>query len=123
MVGQLNCAVFGVLRQVDAVELLKGTIKLSMLKSVKTRVPRYSFTYLVILDGFSQRFHLHSLIQLIFVQQVDEIIQRALVEAHLRVEGTHALKDVHPAAIQSPVNREAFVIRLASEVIQPLRLF
>lgn len=36
MVGQLNCAVFGVLRQVDAVELLKGTIKLSMLKSVET---------------------------------------------------------------------------------------
>lgn len=34
------------------------------------------------------------------------------MEAHLRVQGTHALKDVHPTAIQSPVNREAFVTGL-----------
>lgn len=38
------------------------------------------------------------------------------MEAHLRVQGTHALKDVHSAAIQSPVNREAVVTQLTSEV-------
>lgn len=43
------------------------------------------------------------------MQQVDEIIQRAFVEAHLRVEGTHALKNIHTASIQSPANRETFV--------------
>lgn len=31
------------------------------------------------------------------------------MEAHLRVQGTHALKDIHPTAIQSPVNTKDFV--------------
>lgn len=39
------------------------------------------------------------------MQQVDEIVQRALVEAHFRVECPHALKDLHAAGIQSPTNQ------------------
>lgn len=57
--------------------------------------------YLVVLDGLSQRFHLHSLIKLIFMQQVDEIIQRAFMKAHFRVERTHALKNLHTTGVQS----------------------
>lgn len=60
------------------------------------------FCHLIVLDGLSQRFHLHGFIELIFMQQVNEIIQRALMEAHLRVQGTHALKSVHTTGIQSP---------------------
>lgn len=63
------------------------------------------FCYLVVLDGLSQGFHLNSLIQLVFMQQVNEIIQRALMEAHFRVECSHALKNLHAAAIQSPRTR------------------
>lgn len=49
------------------------------------------------------------------MQQVDEIIQRAFVEAHLGVEGTHALKNIHAASIQSPANTDTFVTDCGSQ--------
>lgn len=41
------------------------------------------------------------------MQQVDEIIQRALMEAHFRVQCTHALKNLHVTGIQSPEGEES----------------
>lgn len=64
------------------------------------------FCYLVVLDGLSQRLHLHSFIQLVFMQQVDEIVQRALVEAHFRMQCAHTLEDIHTTGIQSPMGEE-----------------
>lgn len=61
-----------------------------------------SLCYLVVLDGLCQGLHLHCFVQLVFVQQVDEIVQRALVEAHFRMQRSHALENVHAAALQSP---------------------
>lgn len=60
------------------------------------------------------------------MQQVDEIIQRALMEAHLRVECTHALKNFNAAGIQSPRiragrrenNRQAFSASSLDKIIQ-----
>lgn len=64
------------------------------------------FCYLIVLDGLSQRLHLHSLIQLVFMQQVDEIVQRALVEAHFRMQCAHTLEDINTTGIQSPIGEK-----------------
>lgn len=61
-----------------------------------------SFCYLIVLDGLGQRLHLHRLVQLVFMQQVNEVIQRALVEAHFRMQRPHTLENVHAAGFQSP---------------------
>lgn len=58
--------------------------------------------HLVVFDGFGERLHLHRLVQLIFMKQIDEEVQRALVNAHLRVQRPHALVHLHPALTQSP---------------------
>lgn len=127
MVSQLHCAVLSMICQVDTIELLSRTVRnkefigfaclinMRINKQIDVLVnlnpvcsdnsgsnTKSVFFYLIVLDGLSQRFHLHSLIELIFMQQVNEIIQRALMEAHLRVQGTHALKSVHATGIQSP---------------------
>lgn len=36
------------------------------------------------------------------MKQIYDIIQRAFMEAHFRVKGSHALKNVHAAGVQSP---------------------
>lgn len=64
------------------------------------------FCYLIVLDGLSQRLNLHSLIQLVFMQQVDEIVQRALVEAHFRMQCAHTLEDIHTTGVQSPIGEK-----------------
>lgn len=65
-------------------------------------VSRLNLCYLIVLDGLCQRFHLNRLIQLVFMQQVNEIIQGALMEAHLWVECPHTLQNLHSARAQSP---------------------
>lgn len=39
------------------------------------------------------------------MQQVDEVIQRALMEAHFGVERTHALENLHTTGVQRPGTR------------------
>lgn len=39
------------------------------------------------------------------MQQIDEIIQGAFMEAHFRVKCSHPLKDLHAAAVKSPATR------------------
>lgn len=81
VVSQLYCAVFSVICEMDTIKLLKnetgmtdvflkksnqnykfanvsfrGEFKITLLILIQ------SFCYLVVLDGFSQRFHLHSLV-------------------------------------------------------------
>lgn len=63
-------------------------------------------SYLVVFDGLRKGFHLNSLIQLIFMQQVNEVIQWALMEAHFRVKRSHSFENLHAAGVQSPRNQE-----------------
>lgn len=53
MVGQLNCAVFGLLRQMDAVELLdrNGEKRSKFIVKLLTLVFRYSFFFLFLPDS------------------------------------------------------------------------
>lgn len=60
-----------------------------------------SSCYLIVLDRFSQWFHLNSLIQLVFKQQVNEIIQGTLVKDHFRVKCAHPFEDLNTARVQS----------------------
>lgn len=77
------------------------------------------FCYLIVLDGLGQRLHLHSLIQLVFMQQVDEMVQRALVEAHFRMQCAHTLEDIHTTGIQSPTGKkDTFCYRFRLTVSQ-----
>lgn len=119
MVSQLHCAVLGVICQMDAVQLLKDNegccqLRMSVL-SVLNSSPvslieplihrKTHSVYLIVFDSLGQGFHLNSLIKLVFMQQVYEVIQRALMEAHFRVQCTHALKNLHTASTQSPGGR------------------
>lgn len=56
--------------------------------------------HLVVLDGLGERLHLDRLVQLVLVQQLDEEVQRALVDAHLRVQRAHLLVRLHAALAQ-----------------------
>jgi len=59
-------------------------------------------THLVVLDGFGQRLHVDRLVQLVLVQQLDQEVQRALVDAHLGVQHPHLLVHLHTALVQGP---------------------
>lgn len=50
------------------------------------------------------------------MQQVNEIIQRALVEAHFRMQRPHTLENVHAAGLQSPA-REIREIIINSQTL------
>lgn len=58
--------------------------------------------YLIVFNGLGERLHVDRLIQLVFVQQVDEEVQRTLVDAHLRVQRADLLIDINRTLIQSP---------------------
>lgn len=79
----------------------------------------FNFCYLIVLNGLRQRLHLHSLVQLVFMQQVNKIIQRALVEAHFRMQGAHTLKNFHATGLQSPeraIRDKLFIRRLGFQL-------
>lgn len=59
-------------------------------------------THLVVLDGFGQRLHVDRLVQLVLVQQLDQEVQGALVNAHLGVQHPHLLVHLHAALVQGP---------------------
>lgn len=58
--------------------------------------------YLIVFNGLGERLHVDRLVQLVFVQQVDEEIQRAFMDAHLRVQRADLLIDLHTTLSQSP---------------------
>lgn len=58
--------------------------------------------YLIVFNGLGERLHVDRFVQLVFVQQVDEEVQRTLVDAHLRVQRADLLIDINRALIQSP---------------------
>ncbi len=58
--------------------------------------------YLIVFNGLGERLHVDRLVQLVFVQQVDEEIQRTFMDAHLRVQRANFLIDIHTALSQSP---------------------
>lgn len=65
-------------------------------------------TNLIVFNGLGQRLHVDRLVQLVFVQQIDEEIQGSLVDAHLRVQRADLLVDLHAALSQrSERKREA----------------
>jgi len=66
--------------------------------------------YLVVLDGPGQGLHIDRLVQLVLVQQVDEQVQRALVNTHLRVQSPHPLIHLHTAAAQGSAGAGGTVI-------------
>lgn len=68
--------------------------------------------YLVVLDGLGERLHVDRLIQLVFVQQVDQEVQGALVHAHLRVQRAHLFVDIHAALRQSPDAHTVSILNL-----------
>lgn len=57
--------------------------------------------HLIVLNGLGEWLHIDRLIQLVFVQQVDEEVQGAFMNAHLRVQRAHLLVDLYTALRQS----------------------
>lgn len=57
--------------------------------------------YLIIFNSLGERLHVDRLIQLVFVQQVNEEIQGSFVDAHLRIQRADLLIDLHAALSQS----------------------
>lgn len=57
-------------------------------------------TNLVVLDGLGERLHVYGLIQLVFVQQVNQEVQGTFVHAHLRVQSPDLLIYFDTALVQ-----------------------
>lgn len=106
VVSQLHGAVLRLLRQVDAVEVLQeradGQTERVRHQSVKSLFT----TNLIVFDSLGQRLHVDRLVQLVFVQQVDEEIQGTLMDAHLRVQRADLLVDLHAALSQRPESKK-----------------
>lgn len=62
--------------------------------------------YLIIFNSLSKWLHIHSFIQLIPVQQINEEVQGTLVHTHLRVKGTHTLIYLYITLIKGTTERE-----------------
>lgn len=121
VVSQLHGAVLRLLRQVDAVEVLQeradGQTEQVRHKSVKSLFT----TNLIVFDSLGQRLHVDRLVQLVFVQQVDEEIQGTLMDAHLRVQRADLLVDLH-AALSQRSEREQEAENQDPDGVQRLRL-
>lgn len=58
-------------------------------------------SHLIVFDGLCEQLHVDRLVQLVFVQHVDEEVQRSFMNAHLWIQRAHLLVDLHTALTQS----------------------
>lgn len=106
VIGQLHGAVLRLLCQVDAVEVLREGGDGQTESNSPQTAPELVNTNLIVFNSLGQRLHVDGLVQLVFVQQVDEEIQGTLVDAHLGIQSADLLVDLHAALGQSPQQKQ-----------------